>query len=320
MAGCEQFETDLFQNGIGNTNHPLIEVTQVNYEKNIGLFDIISIDGKSPQMFERTALLFTYLENEVAKIKEMLESGPLDSLLLYGERAKDVKLVEGEAELQIGRSLGLFRKLYNLVRKLMSYVEHCILQLHCMINKKESNYKVLFRTNLAMHLPVKLIGRALRLIYIIDCLVNNNEYLLEHWRMFKTLIKVMKSEPEKFETTAAKAKALEKIAIRFDNTLLSGKCFRTVVEMPYDAFFEKTKSDLGIIKNNKEFKEFLEYYLIESLKRISEVIGTQKDSQEREFLLELMCVYSLFRKLYPSEDLRDLWKDLWSIQKKVPIL
>jgi WASH complex subunit 7 len=24
--------------------------------------------------------------------------------------------------------------------------------------------------------------------------------------------------------------------------------------------------------------------------------------------------------LYPSEDLRDLWKDAWSIQKKIPIL
>mgnify|MGYP006898472584 CR=1 FL=1 len=42
-------------------------------------------------------MLFTFLDNEVSKIKEQLESGPLDSLLLYGERAKDVQLAEGEA-------------------------------------------------------------------------------------------------------------------------------------------------------------------------------------------------------------------------------
>lgn len=125
-------------------------------------------------MFERTALLFTFLDNEVSKIKEQLESGPLDSLLLYGERAKDVQLAEGEAELQIGRSLGLFKQIYNLIRKLMSYVEHSILQLHCIMNKKDPNYKPLFRTNASMHLLVKLIGRALKLIYVIDCLVKNN--------------------------------------------------------------------------------------------------------------------------------------------------
>ena len=118
--------------------------------------------------------MFTFLDNEVSKIKEQLESGPLDSLLLYGERGKDVVLAEGEAELQIGRSLGLFKQIYNLIRKLMSYVEHCILQLHCIMNKKEANFKLLFKNNASMHLLVKLIGRALKLIYVIDCLVNSN--------------------------------------------------------------------------------------------------------------------------------------------------
>ena len=80
----------------------------------------------------------------------------------------------GEAELQIGRSLGLFKQIYNLIRKLMSYVEHCILQLHCIMNKKEANFKLLFKNNASMHLLVKLIGRALKLIYVIDCLVNSN--------------------------------------------------------------------------------------------------------------------------------------------------
>lgn len=51
--------------------------------------------------------------------------------------------------------------------------------------------------------------------------------------------------------------------------------------MPYDKFFENTKSDLGTIKNNKQLKEFLEHFLTESLKKISENIGNQKDRYER---------------------------------------
>lgn len=56
----------------------------------------------------------------------------------------------------------------------MSYVEHSILQLHCIMNKKDPHFKTLFKSNLSMQLLVKLIGRALKLIYVIDCLVNNN--------------------------------------------------------------------------------------------------------------------------------------------------
>lgn len=37
-------------------------------------------------------------------------------------------------------------------------------------------------------------------------------------------------------------------------------------------------------------------------------------------LLELMCVYALFRKLFPGEELKNLWRDIWALQKKVPII
>ena len=33
-----------------------------------------------------------------------------------------------------------------------------------------------------------------------------------------------------------------------------------------------------------------------------------------------MCTYSLFRKLFPSEELKNFWKDLWFMQKKIPVL
>lgn len=33
-----------------------------------------------------------------------------------------------------------------------------------------------------------------------------------------------------------------------------------------------------------------------------------------------MCTYSLYRKLFPSDELKDVWKDLWTMQKKIPII
>lgn len=41
---------------------------------------------------------------------------------------------------------------------------------------------------------------------------------------------------------------------------------------------------------------------------------------EHRRMLELMCTYTLFRKLYPEEELKDFYRDMWSMQKKMPII
>lgn len=33
-----------------------------------------------------------------------------------------------------------------------------------------------------------------------------------------------------------------------------------------------------------------------------------------------MCIFALYKKLYPSEDFKDFWKRLWSFQKKIPLV
>lgn len=33
-----------------------------------------------------------------------------------------------------------------------------------------------------------------------------------------------------------------------------------------------------------------------------------------------MCTFALFRRLYPEEEPKDAWRDLWAMQKKVPII
>ena len=33
-----------------------------------------------------------------------------------------------------------------------------------------------------------------------------------------------------------------------------------------------------------------------------------------------MCLYALFRKMFPDEEHRDFWKKLWTMQKKLPII
>ena len=123
----------------------------------------------------------------------MLENNLYDSLIMYGEEASGK--IEGESpEMMTARIMEVYKKIYELVRKLMAYIENMVLQLHSMINRKCPQWKPLFRY--ADHASfIDLIGRALRAVYVIDCIVTNNGFIGTHWDGYKKLIRLAKNEP-----------------------------------------------------------------------------------------------------------------------------
>lgn len=123
----------------------------------------------------------------------------------------------------IARFFPTLRKIFDLVRKLMSYVENLVIQLHSIINRKQPFFKTLFK-GMNFDFVLNTLGRALRSIYIIDAIVTNNPTICEHWEQYKRLLKLAKKEPEKYNTTAFKIKKLEKVMSKLENTVLSRRC------------------------------------------------------------------------------------------------
>lgn len=78
------------------------------------------------------------------------------------------------------RIFPIYKKIFYLVKKIISFIENLIIQLHSMINKKHKLYKTHFK-GLNLDFGFSIIGRALRAIYIIDCIVMNNPQIEEHW-------------------------------------------------------------------------------------------------------------------------------------------
>jgi hypothetical protein len=125
------------------------------------------------------------------------------------------------------RVMGIYKKFYELVKKIMAYIENLILQLHSMINKKSGYYKQLFR-GLDFSPVFDLIGKALSAVYIIDSIVQNNGNILVHWEAYKKLIKLAKNEPEKFGIKPRNLSKLEKTMGKYENTILSKTCMVTI--------------------------------------------------------------------------------------------
>jgi hypothetical protein len=145
---------------------------------------------------------------------------------MYGEEAAG-KAEPDMPELMTSRIMGVYKKVYDLVRKLMAYIENMVLQLHSMINKKNPHWKLLFKYA-DMGSFIDLIGRALRSVYVIDCIIANNGYIATHWDAYKKLVRLAKNEPEKFGCKGISLKKLEKAMGRYENTILSGNCMVTI--------------------------------------------------------------------------------------------
>jgi hypothetical protein len=62
----------------------------------------------------------------------------------------------------------------------MAYIENIVQQLHSMVNKKCTHYKALFR-GVDYGAILDVLGRALRSVYVIDCIVQNNGSIGTHW-------------------------------------------------------------------------------------------------------------------------------------------
>lgn len=83
---------------------------------------------------------------------------------------------------------------------------------------------------------------------------------------------------------------------------------------------KEKSANIPAIKNNKDLHNMLNNYLKERYELFDKTFGTAKEMFERDLILPTFCVYALVRKLYPNDEDRSLWKNLWSLQKRIPMV
>lgn len=230
--------------------------------------------------------------------------------------------------MQTGRVIGIYKEIYDLVKRLTSLIFNLVNQLHAIHNKTDPLYKTVYK-NVHLISPLESLSKALSIIFILDCLVKENENLRNHWNFYKRMLKIVRSEPSKYNTTDEKIKAFEKILVRIDKTILTGNCFKiclgqnfnvkdiTIALASSNAFKEK---NTYLIKDNKELLSNFTHYIKTQLQYFNETIGSSTETIERKKFLRLLCFYALYRRIFPQEEDRKLWKTLWSFQKRVPVL
>ena len=171
---------------------------------------------------------------------------------------------EGEAQIQTGRILGVYKSIYENVKRITSLVFNLINQLNGIYSKNESLFKLTFK-NINFFSPFDTLGKALSIILTLDSILNENQDIKNHWELYKYMLNIVRTEPKKYNTTIEKVKAFERILKRMDKTILTGRCLKICLAQNFDVkdvtHDAKKGKGSGLIKDNKELKEAFMTYI-----------------------------------------------------------
>lgn len=110
----------------------------------------------------------------------------------------------------------------------MGILYNIINQLNVIYYKKNDLHKNVFKS-VELQSVMQTIGKGLSVVYVLDCTIQQNKKIRDHWNYYKRMIKIVQTDPTKFGSDAKSIKRFEKNIGRLDKTVLSGFCTLAVL-------------------------------------------------------------------------------------------
>mmetsp|Transcript_10644 Transcript_10644/g.20610 ORF Transcript_10644/g.20610 Transcript_10644/m.20610 type:complete len:1014 (+) Transcript_10644:358-3399(+) len=232
---------------------------------------------------------------------------------MYGEELKTEDfLEEGDAELMIGRSLKFLGELFENLTYTNSLVLNITHQLHNLYNKKQPKgheiYSSMFK-HVRLAPVFDALGSLLGGLALLDSVVTDNENLTSHWELYKRMMQFVKNNPSKYNISDKQERQLRKCLTYLDSSLLASNALAICLGQ---------KSFDVTIATNKELQyEFLTYIRLK-MEKVVNSLESQYENDEAFQVIDLLAVYALYRRLYPKDFDKKVFKAIWALQKKAP--
>jgi hypothetical protein len=153
------------------------------------------------------------------------------------------------------------------------------------------------------------LGSLLDGLVLLDSVVTDNNNLTSHWELYKRMMQFMKNSSGKYNINDKQERQLRKCLSYLDSSLLASNSFALCLGQK--AF------DSTIASNRKLQYEFQTYLRIK-MEKIMNSLESQYEHDEAFQVLDLLALYALYRRLYPKDFEKSLFKSIWAMQKKAP--
>jgi WASH complex subunit 7 len=295
-------------------------------ERNIGVFDLVTSDNIH---LNKIISVFTILSGEIQNIIGNTSNITNDydglyPLIVYGESADDSEKIEdGEAENQISRMLPFFMELIDKITKLLSIAINLINQISAVYSKTSKTYNESFK-NILLYKPFEYLSRILGFYLAIDTIVNENENLHTHWKMYAQMFYRCKVDPEKFGFTHDQSKRLEKTIKRIDGSIMSKKllenCVKNIVKSTGEFTAATNNSTLSSTVNNKEFTSLLVNYFKFKIQKLNSELNSSTETNQKIKLFQLYALYGYYALVYQEKSEKEILKSMWSFQNEIILI
>lgn len=316
LSSQNHFKGKYLYNCVQSDKSPLILIdpdgNKNMFRDNSTFFSLMSSDNV---FMNKVISLFTFLFisiDSTAKIESLYP------LVVYGETIKDDNPVEGEAESQISHFLPSLSILYEKVKDLISLCINLINQIIA-IYHKGSKYFQDFDKNISLEQPIMYIAKILSFFNLIDLIVEQNENLVSHWKLYRYMLSKCKDSYSQFGfQDVNEYKRLEKKINKFNNSIMSGNLLESCIK--------NINESTGILGDNGSFIKSFEIdeyknYIFEIVSKKGDILFNEIDSltetNEREELFKLYSCLPYLKKIISLSQYEAVYKKYYSYQSKI---
>jgi WASH complex subunit 7 len=283
--------------------------------------DLVQTDN---DIFNKVITVFSFLCDEVAELKHTAEDSFYGPLLIFGEPAHndDRDFLDGEEELQMGRTLHFFQDLGNFVDRLNGVTVNIIHQLASLQQTGRKIYQSTFR-NVEL-LPVyEALGTVLTILITLDALVLENEAIMNSWMAYKKMMQYVRADPGRYEVEEDHVKTFERLLVTLDQTVLAGAMFQGCIEQDFEQPPLDGEGSARVnVSDNKVFLTHLNKGIAQRLQHHSVSVGHKYETDNRKCLVGVFGMYVLYRRLVPQNIQPDkaFYLQMWKVQLKMPVV
>ena len=128
---------------------------------------------------------------------------------------------------------------------------------------------------------------------------------------------IAKNDPAKYNMTDRKIKKIQKFCSKVYSNILCGQLYSNYLDQLCKVILQESGKEK--VFKNKEFSEKYKDYLKKKVEDVGMLLSNPGDMNGHLDYMNLLIMYSLYRKLFDTED-KKLYKKIWSLQKLCPII
>lgn len=216
----------------------------------------------------------------------------------------------------MSRMLGVFKELYETVRRIVALIKNIIYQMNGLFNGKYKLYVNSFKKHVYFE-AFNNLGHIMSTLYVIDMIINENSNFKTYWEDYNKMFLVCKNDVNRYGTTEKDIKKITKFCTRIYTQILCGQLYTNNLDLLSKVILEETGKEM-LFKNKEFAAKYLEY-LNKKIVAVEFALSNPGDLKSHLEYFYLLVHYSIYRKLFANEDAK-LYKQIWALQKRCPVI